>query len=237
VRAGYRGGEWGGKAFIRCDLSGICPDLSGRRSRTVDEPEGDLRMTTVSRHRASWPTCVLVAALVTACTSSGHRGSSAGSSAPVTGPTGSATGSPVRPSSSAASTSPASSGTPADASTTRQITAAYQAFFDGRSTTAQSEAALQNGAAFHAALVQQSKNSHASGSGVKVDAVSVNGDLGFVTYTITQNGAPLLSHARGYALRQGGRWKVAAITFCTLLQLQGGAPITCNNPTLTSLPQ
>ena len=198
-------------------------------------------MTTASRHPAAWPACVLVAALVTACTNSGGDGSSpsAGPSAstPVAGPTGSATGSPVRPSGSGAPSTPASSGTPADASTTRQVTAAYQAFFDGRSTTAQSEAALQNGPAFHAALVEQSKNAHASASGAKVGAVSVNGDLGFVTYTITERGSPLLSNARGYALRQGGRWKVAAITFCTLLQLQGGAPSACNNPTLTSLPQ
>jgi hypothetical protein len=195
-------------------------------------------MTTASRRGGRWFAGLLVAALASGCTSSGGSGPSGSPvrSTPAA-PSGSATGSPVRPSGPAGPTAPVTSGTPAGASTRQQIAAAYRAFFDGRSTTAQSEAALQNGKAFHAALVAQAENAHAAGSGVKVGAVSVNGDLGFVTYTVTQDGAALLPNAKGYAVRQAGRWKVAALTFCTLLQLQGGAPAACNDPTLTALPR
>jgi hypothetical protein len=102
---------------------------------------------------------------------------------------------------------------------------------------AQSEGALQHGSAFHATLVEQANGQFSKSSSAKVGAISVSGSRAYVTFSILSNGKPLLNNFKGYATLEGGKWKVAAITFCTLLQLQGGAPAVCNDPTMTSLPQ
>jgi hypothetical protein len=173
---------------------------------------------------------VLTAAALAGCSSSGHPaagGSSGpGTSAPAGGSSAPGTG---------AGTGPAS-GTPADAATTTAITKAYRDFFDSTSTTPQSEAALQHGAAFHETLVEQGKTSYSQHSGVQVGAISVRGPVADVTFTITGNGAPLLSDVRGFAVQEGGRWKVAAKTFCTLLKLEGTPPPACSDPSITALP-
>lgn len=201
-------------------------------------------MTMPVRRTAGCLAIVLVTGLAAACTSSGGP-DTAGPGASSTGPapTGSGSSSPVvvpsSGSSSPGATSPttAGSGTPADASTAQSIRSAYTDFFNSTSTTAMSQAALQHGASFKKTLEDQAKDSLSKNSGVKVAAVRTKGNLGFVTFTVTSDGAPLLTNFKGYAVREGGRWKVAAITFCTLLQLQGGAPAACNNPSITALPK
>jgi hypothetical protein len=37
-------------------------------------------------------------------------------------------------------------------------------------------------------------------------------------------------------VRENGKWKVAAQTFCTLLVLEGTAPPACKDPAITALP-
>jgi hypothetical protein len=53
---------------------------------------------------------------------------------------------------------------------------------------------------------------------------------------VYSNGKPALPGASGLAVRQGGKWKVAAQTFCQLLTLQGDAPHACNDPKITAVP-
>jgi hypothetical protein len=181
------------------------------------------------RPLAASAAAVIIAACA-ACSSSGSP--SAGERAP----------SSVAAASSAAP-SAAPSGTPADAATRRLVAAAFSDFFGSTSTAARSQAALQHGEAFTATLEEQSKNSHADDSGATVGAVTLDGpghgttpNIARVTFTITGGGRPLLANVGGYAVREGGRWKVAATTFCMLLKLEGSAPAACHDPSITALP-
>lgn len=192
------------------------------------------------RRTAGCLAALLTVGLVAGCSSSGGPdtagpgASSNNASSGASGGGGSSASSGSTGSSGA--TSPAASGTPADASTTKAITAAYAAFFNSKSAPSKSEAALQNGRSFRTTLVQQSKGAYSKNSAAKVTAISVNGNVGYVTFTLTSNGAALIKGFKGYAVRENGTWKVAAITFCTLLQLEGNPPSVCNDPTITALP-
>jgi hypothetical protein len=170
----------------------------------------------------------VAATALTACSSSGAH-DTAGPGATDASPSGPGATAP-------ASGSPAG-GTPPDAATAKAIRTAYRDFFDSTSTTPQSEAALQHGAAFHQTLVEQGKTSYSQTSGVKVTAIGLRGPVADVTFTITGNGAALLSDVKGFAVREGGRWKVAATTFCLLLKLEGKPPSACSDPSITALPQ
>jgi hypothetical protein len=117
------------------------------------------------------------------------------------------------------------------------VSAAYQTFFSSKSTVAQSQASLQNGARFHATLVQQGKSQYASTSSARVLSVrSLSPNVASVSYEILGNGQPLLQNVLGHAVRQNGRWVVAAETFCGLLRLQQQAPRACSDPAVTALP-
>jgi hypothetical protein len=171
---------------------------------------------------------VLVAVAVIGCSSSGRADGS--SPPPSTAPAGT----PSAPGAAPAGAS--ASGVPANAATARAVAKAYEAFFDSASDTATSEAALQHGSLFAKTLDEQSKTAYAQKSSASVSAVRVAGDLAYVTFTVKSNGAALLVGAQGYAVREGGRWKVAATTFCGLLALQGDAPSPCKDATITALP-
>jgi len=154
-------------------------------------------------------------------------------------PGGAGTGSgstPTQTSSSDPSGTPAGSGTPADAATKLAVTKAFTTFFGDVGTVAQSEAVLQHGAMFADALEEQSKGAYAQKSSASVSDVRVSGDLAYVTFTISSNGTALLPNTKGYAVRDAGTWKVAAQTFCTLLQLEGSPPAACKDSTITALP-
>jgi hypothetical protein len=96
---------------------------------------------------------------------------------------------------------------------------------------------LQNGARFHDALVAQGKSQYASTSTARVRSVRLlSPNVASVNYDILSNGQPLLQDVHGHAVRQNGRWVVAAETFCGLLKLQGSAPHACSDPSATALP-
>jgi hypothetical protein len=125
---------------------------------------------------------------------------------------------------------------PADAATTRAVTRSYRALFGTTSSIAQSVAALQHGSVFRQAIVSESKQPDAKGSGARVTAVSMLGaDVAVVQFTIISNGKPVLPTA-GKAVRVNGRWEVAAQTFCALLALEGHTPRPCADPKITALP-
>lgn len=158
-----------------------------------------------------------VTAALTACGSSGGAG---GTSAPGT-----------------SAAAPSGSGTPANAATKAAISKAYATFFGTTATLAQSVAALQNGDKFVAAIKKESKNSYAAKSSAKVtSATLMSPHVAAVKFSISSGGQTLLKHSPGFAVEQNGTWKVAAKTFCGLLQLQGDAPNACSDPQVTALP-
>jgi hypothetical protein len=120
-------------------------------------------------------------------------------------------------------------------SATAAITDAYKTFFSNSSTLAQSVAVLQHGTAFKAALEAEAKSSYAQKSSATVTSVSlVSPDVADVRFTINAGGISLPT--TGKAVREGGTWKVAAQTFCSLLSLEGHAPPQCEDSALVSLP-
>jgi ABC-type phosphate transport system substrate-binding protein len=127
--------------------------------------------------------------------------------------------------------------TPANAASKSAVTKAYATLFGTKATLGQSVAALQHGKRFAAAIKKASKSSFASKSSATVRSVRLQSPhTAKVTFSILVGGQPLLKNAPGYAVRQNGRWQVAAKTFCGLLKLQGGAPKACDNPAVTALP-
>ena len=164
-------------------------------------------------------------ATVAACSSSGS-GSAAG--AP------SASASAPAPASSAASPSaPASSSAPAAAggNAKAQITANWEAFFNGATGAAKKISLLQNGDKFSVIIKAQAGSGLASTAGAKVTAVVVNSATSAtVSYDITLSGATALANQTGTAVYEDGIWKVGDISFCQLLKLEnnGTAPSVCS---------
>jgi hypothetical protein len=168
----------------------------------------------------------LVALTLAGCSSSGGSGtssappggSSSGATTPVAGP-------------------PSGSGAPADAATTSAVTKAFATFFSPKSTAAQSQAALQHGSSFTKTLADEAKTSQAQQVSAKVTSVRLlSPNVAAVVYTLSSGGSPLLPDSPGNAVREGGTWKVAAMTFCNLLTLQGTAPAACKDASITALP-
>ncbi|MGH8862373.1 MAG: hypothetical protein ACRDVG_14290 [Jatrophihabitantaceae bacterium] len=135
-----------------------------------------------------------------------------------------------------ASSTDASRRTDADPATTAAVARAYATFFSDKSTTPQSQAALQHGQVFTATLQQQSNSPHAQQSSAAVSQVLLeSADVADVKFSITSNHVRVLSDVSGHAVREDGTWKVAAATFCQLLTLQGDAPKACNDASVTAL--
>jgi hypothetical protein len=180
---------------------------------------------------------VLAIGVAAAVALAGCSGSSANngtsSSTAVSKP---ATGSGSSPNSSP-SGSPSGSGAPADAATKAAVSGAYATFFNPKTSAARSEAVLQHGASFRKTLAEQAATAQSQNVSATVSKVSRTGpDVAAVTFTLLSGGSPLLTDTPGFAVREGGVWKVAAQTFCGLLQLQGGAPAACKDTSITALP-
>jgi hypothetical protein len=120
---------------------------------------------------------------------------------------------------------------------TALITQAYEVFFSNNSTTPQSQAALQHGEKFTAALDAEGTSSYATKSSATVSKVVVlSPNSADVTFSVISNGVAVLKDTPGKAVREGGTWKVAAQTFCALLTLQGNPPSACSDSSVTALP-
>jgi hypothetical protein len=159
---------------------------------------------------------LVVATALAGCSSSGNGGN---------------TTSPGGPTSSAG-------GTSANSATTKAITKAYRLFFDSTGPTKQGVANLQHGAKFRATIIDESSSSYGkqktSATVSKVQLVEPK--VARVTFTIKVAGQALLPNSQGYAVREGGRWKVADKTFCGLLTAEGTAPALCKQKSITALP-
>ena len=167
------------------------------------------------------------AAACSSSSSSTAAAPSASTSSPA--PASSAT-SPSAPASSPAapsSSAPAAAGGNAKA----QITANWEAFFNGKTGAAKKISLLQNGDKFSAIIKAQAGSGLASSAGAKVTAVVVNSATSAtVSYNITLSGATALANQTGTAVYENGMWKVGDVSFCQLLKLEnnGTAPAACN---------
>ena len=110
----------------------------------------------------------------------------------------------------------------ADAETTQAVTDAWVAFFDG-STPPETRAGLvENGDDFLPALQGMAADPQATATTATVEGVTSAGDdAAMVSWTLLMNGEPVLPDQSGEALLEDGQWKVSAVTFCTLLAIQG----------------
>ena len=173
--------------------------------------EGSLTMTN-SMRRAGLVALAALTVIVSACSSSGGN-----------------------PSPSTPAGSGAAGGPPVNAATRKAVVKSFTIFFNSNSTTAQSQAVLQNGAAFHKTLVEQGKSDYAKKTSVKVVSVTkVSRKLVDVKFTITSGSIKF--PYQGNAVREGGKWKVAAKTLCGLLKVEGDAPAACRKKSITALP-
>lgn len=133
-------------------------------------------------------------------------------------------------SSGGASTGPSASQTTASQSAAQgsaDAKAAFQEFFDQKTSLDDRVKLLQNGEQFRSTLEAQQNNQLAKSATVRVDDVTVDGDSATVKYDILLNGTPALSGQTGSMVKTNGQWQVAIQTFCSLLQQEGGAPASC----------
>jgi hypothetical protein len=171
-----------------------------------------------------------LAATVGACSSSGSTSAAGSPSASAPAPS-----SPAPASSSAPASSPAAPGSSAPAAAggnaKAQITANWEAFFNGKTSAARKISLLQNGDKFSVIIKAQAGSGLASSAGAKVTAVVVNSSTSAtVSYDITLSGATALANQTGTAVYEDGMWKVGDVSFCQLLKLEnnGTAPSACN---------
>jgi hypothetical protein len=121
------------------------------------------------------------------------------------------------------SSSPSSSASPS-----AHVSSAWTTFFKGSTPVTQRLELLQDASAFAAVLRAQTSSSFAKGVSAKVTKVTVtSGSTATVRYSILIGGTPELPNATGEAVLVGGTWKVSTQSFCSLLQLEGGAPSIC----------
>ena len=149
-----------------------------------------------------------LAATAAACSSSSTSASTSSSSAPAASTAASSpavAGSSAAPSSAAqSSAAPSASGSGAKA----QITANWEAFFNGKTSAAKKISLLQDGQKYTALIKAQAGSAVAATAGAKVTAVVVNSATSAtVSYDITISGAPVLTNQSGTAVNQGGIWE------------------------------
>jgi hypothetical protein len=109
---------------------------------------------------------------------------------------------------------------------TAQITATWEKFFTPGTSVDERVALLQNGAALRAAIEQFATNPLQQQVSAKVTQVTFNSPTeAMVTYDVSLNGTVALPAALGKAVLEGGTWKVAQASFCSLLSLAASGPV------------
>lgn len=137
---------------------------------------------------------------------------------------------------SAATATPTAGASAASAADIAAIRTAYTDFADPAVPVSDKLKLLQDGPAF-ASVLEQAGGAYAQSSSVKVSTATIDSaNKATVTFDILLGGSPVLSNQTGYAIRQDGAWKIAGVTVCQLLSLQGTTPSVCSQPAATSLP-
>ena len=184
-----------------------------------------MRFQLLARRIAAPALGLALAATMAACSSSSTSATAASPSSAA--PASSAASSPAAGGSAAAS----SSGQAASGDAKAQITANWEAFFDGQTPAAKKISLLENGQKFASIINAQASSGMATSAGAKVTSVVVNSPAqAAVKYDITLNGATALANQTGTAVYQDGMWKVGDVSFCQLLKLENGgtAPSVCS---------
>ena len=112
---------------------------------------------------------------------------------------------------------------------TDQIKSAYTSFFSPKGSLADHVALIENGAQFTPVIGRFLHNPLASGASATVLSVTMQGaKKAKVSYTVKISFGSLPNRT-GYAVLQGGKWKIADSTLCALLSLTGGTPSACKS--------
>jgi len=107
-----------------------------------------------------------------------------------------------------------------------QIIANWEKFFTPGTPVAERVALLQNGSALQAAIEQSATNPLQQQATAKVTQVTFTSPTeATVTYDVYLNGAVALPNSQGMAVLEGGTWKVAQQSFCSLISLGVSGPI------------
>jgi hypothetical protein len=123
----------------------------------------------------------------------------------------------------------------AEAAKVRQV---YTRFVDPAVPVSQKVALIQGGAVFLPAMQAASTSQYAKTVTIKITSITVNSaNRATVVFNVLLSGSPVVTNQKGYAVQEGGQWKVAGITFCGLLAAQGPLPAACKSPAATSLPR
>ena len=152
-----------------------------------------------------------------------------GSPGPSAAPTTVEPGSTV-PASSAPGTTAATS-----AAASPEVTTAFRTFFDH---FAGDPALLEDGETLRAGIDSLRSVPQAATVTVEVHQAKGLDDAGCtsagvaapcaeLSFDLVVNGEPAVPNQTGYAVQQGGRWKVAKTTFCSLAGLGGSLPAGC----------
>jgi hypothetical protein len=184
-----------------------------------------MRFQLLARRIAAPALGLALAATMAACSSSNTSATAASPSGAA--PASSAASSPAAAGSATAS----SSGQAASGDAKAQITANWEAFFDGKTSAAKKISLLENGQKFASIINAQAGSGIATSAGAKVTSVVVSSSAqAAVKYDITLNGATALANQTGTAVYQDGMWKVGDVSFCQLLKLENGgtAPSVCS---------
>ena len=182
-----------------------------------------MRFNLLARRIAAPALGLALAATMAACSSSSSPATASPSSAP---PSSAAASSPA-----ASSPVASSSGQAASGNATAQITANWEAFFNGQTSAAKKISLLENGQKFAPVINAQAGSGIATSAGAKVTKVVVNSPAkATVNYDVTLGGTTALANQTGTAVYQDGMWKVGDVSFCQLLKLEnaGTAPSVCS---------
>jgi len=103
------------------------------------------------------------------------------------------------------------------------VAADWTAFFSPKTPAAERISLLQDGQEFAPIIKSQSSSGLASRASAKVTKVTpVSATQAKVTYSILENGEPVLANQTGVAVYQDHTWKVGTASFCGLLALENG---------------
>jgi hypothetical protein len=110
-----------------------------------------------------------------------------------------------------------------------QIKSAYTSFFSSKGSLTDHVALMENGAQFAPVIKSFLNNPLAKGVSASVSSVTMQGPKkAKVVYTVKIS-LGSLSNQTGYAVLEGGTWKVADVTLCGLVMLTGSTPSACKS--------
>ena len=109
------------------------------------------------------------------------------------------------------------------------IKAAYTSFFSTNGSLAAHAALVENGAKYESVIKSFLNNPLAAGVTATVSSVTMQGaGKAKVVYTVKIS-LGSLANQTGYAVLEGGKWKVSASTLCSLVALTGSTPSVCKS--------